>query len=65
MPRQLDLPKKIMLGRNSLKSQKNHDFYSKKDIFQVFRPKTTSIKAHDGLKVAPTIAANDVICLVN
>ena len=44
---------------------KNHDFDSKKDVFQVFRPKTARIKAYDGLKVSPTIAANDVICLVN
>ena len=42
-----------------------NDFDSKKDIFEVFRSKTASIKAYDGLKVAPTIAPNDVICLVN
>ena len=65
MPRQLDLPKKIILGRNSLKTKKNHDFYSKKGHFSSFQTKNASIKAYDGLKVAPTIAANDVICLVN
>ena len=65
MPRRLDLPKKIIPGRSRFEKSKNHDFHSKKVIFQVFRPKTASIKAYDGLKVAPTIAANDVICLVN
>ena len=40
-------------------------FHSKKYIFQDFRPKTAWIEAYDDLKVAPTIAANDVICLIN
>ena len=128
MPRQLDLPKSIMSGRSSLKSQKimiftqkrsffkfsdrkrhhsrrtmaqklrlrlvqivwyassirfadknnaeeklvcnvmilskSHDFDSNNVIFQVFRLKKAWIKPYDGLKFAPTIAANDVICLV-
>ena len=39
---------------------KYREFDSKKYIFQVFRPKTAWIKAYDGLKFAPTIAAIDV-----
>ena len=66
MPRQLDLPKNIMPGRSCLKSQKNHDFHSKKGHFSSFLDRRRHrIGAYDGLKFAPTITANNVTCLVN
>ena len=65
MPRKLDLPKKIIPCKSSLKSQKNHDFHSKKYVFQVFRPKKALIKAYDGLKIAPDKGANGMIGLID